>query len=193
MITRNPKNILLADDSAFFRIKLSTILIEAGHRVTFASDGREVIKRLKVDPGGIDLLILDLQMPHIDGFRVIEWMRDNGYIGRFPTLAVTGSYEPGEVAGRLRTLGASGLVTKDFTPEQVIHCINRILFPEKADVRVQPRAPVSVMVDYTVEDETYTWSLLNISSTGVFLRTRMDLLRGSKVGQVKPEKISATS
>jgi CheY-like chemotaxis protein len=185
MITKNPKNILLADDSAYFRIKLSTILTEVGHRVTFASDGRKVIKKLQGDPGtpgGIDLLILDLQMPFIDGFMVLEWMKEDCYIGRFPTLAVTASYVHSEMVGRLRSLGASGLITKDFIPEQVIHCVNRMLFPEKMAMSVHPRAPISVLVDYTVKDETYTSSLINISATGVFLRTRMNLSPGSVVG-----------
>jgi uncharacterized protein (TIGR02266 family) len=182
MITKNPKNILLADDSSFFRIRLSTTLIEAGHEVTFASKGREVKGKLREDPDGFDLLILDLQLPRIDGFGVLEWMKESGYIGRLPTLTVMAVFEAGGVVERLRSLGVSALVTKDFTPEQVIHRINRLLFPQKADDRVQPRAPLSALVDYTVEDETYTWSLLNISTTGVFLRTRMDLLPGSMVG-----------
>jgi CheY-like chemotaxis protein len=46
MITKTPKDSLLADDSEFFRTKLSDILIEAGHKVTFASDGREVINKV---------------------------------------------------------------------------------------------------------------------------------------------------
>ncbi len=70
MITKNSKNIMVADDSLFFRTKLSDILVEAGHRVRFAKDGREVISELKIDPGGVDLLMLDLQLPEIDGFGV---------------------------------------------------------------------------------------------------------------------------
>jgi CheY-like chemotaxis protein len=48
MITENSKNILLADDSVFFRTKLSDILIEAGHKISFASDGREVINKVQL-------------------------------------------------------------------------------------------------------------------------------------------------
>jgi uncharacterized protein (TIGR02266 family) len=179
MITKDPKNILVADDSVFFRTKLSAILIEVGHKVTFASDGREVIKKLQEDPNGIDLVILDLQMPHIDGFGVLEWMKNNGCNDRFPTLAVSGVYEPGEVMDRLRSLGVKGLMTKGFTPEQVIHRINQMLFPQKVEDRVEPRAPISAPVDFTLGDETYTGFLLNISSTGLFLHTRIDLLPGS--------------
>ncbi len=38
MITKDSKNILLADDSLFFRTKLSDILVEAGHKVRFSKD-----------------------------------------------------------------------------------------------------------------------------------------------------------
>jgi uncharacterized protein (TIGR02266 family) len=179
MITKTSKNILVADDSVFFRTKLSAILTETGHKVIFASDGREVIEKLQEDPNGIDLVILDLQMPHIDGFGVLEWMTNNGCNDRFPTLVISGVYEPGEVMERLKSLGVRGLMTKGFTPEQVIHRINHILFPQKVEDRVEPRAPISAPVDFALGDATYTGFLLNISSTGLFLHTRMDLLPGS--------------
>jgi CheY-like chemotaxis protein len=123
MITNDAKNILIADDSIFFRTKLSAILNEAGHVVTYASDGREVIAiiaKLKENPSDIDIIILDLQMPHIDGFGVLEWMKQNGHVKKFPVLAVTGVYEPHDVIEKLKALGARGLMTKGFTPEQVI-------------------------------------------------------------------------
>ncbi len=181
MITTEPKNILVADDSVFFRTRLSDILVEAGHRVKFARDGREVINELKIDPGGIDLLILDIQMPNIDGFGVLEWMGNNGYIGRFPVLAVTGVYELTQVLNRLKELGASGLITKGFTPEQIVHRINMMLYPEKMSQRIDTRVPVSLPVDFSRGDVTFTGFLLNISSTGVFLHTKEDLLPGSMV------------
>jgi uncharacterized protein (TIGR02266 family) len=179
MITKDSKNILVADDSVFFRTKLSAILIEAGHKVTFARDGREVINKVQEEPKDIDLLILDLQMPHIDGFGALEWMNENGHRGRFPVLAVTGVYEPGDVVDRLKSLGVSGLMTKGFTPEQVLHRINQILFPQKADERTAKRVPISVPVDYTLGDTTSTGFLLNVSMGGLFLHTRTDLLPGS--------------
>lgn len=179
MITKNAKNILLADDSIFFRTRLSTILTEAGHQVTLATDGRETIKRLREDPDATDLLILDLQMPHIDGFGVLEWMKQNGYIGRVPVLAITGVYGPEEVVGRLKSLGASGFMTKGFSPEEIIYRINRLLFPDKADEGVEPRVPIAVPVDYTFDDTTYTGFLLNISATGLFLHTMVGLLPGT--------------
>ena len=112
MIVKTSKNILLADDSVFFRTKLSAILTEAGHRVRFASDGREVIKEIQIDSKGVDLLVLDLQMPEVDGFGVLEWINNNGFKGKFPVLAVTGVYDVSEIFGKLKDMGANGLMTK---------------------------------------------------------------------------------
>lgn len=182
MITHESKNILVADDSVFFRTKLSAILIEAGHRVKFASDGKDVIREIQIDPAGIDLLVLDLQMPNVDGFGVLEWMRQNGYKDNFPVLAVTGVYERSEVLDRIKDLGAKGLMTKGFTPEQVIYWVNRLLFPEKKPDRMVERIPVSAPVDFTIGGESsHTGFLLNISPGGLFLHTRMELLPGTMI------------
>ncbi|MCC6502728.1 MAG: response regulator [Deltaproteobacteria bacterium] len=180
MITKDSKNILIADDSVFFRTKLSDILVEAGHKVRFAKDGRELISELKIDARGIDLLMLDLQMPDIDGFGVLQWLSDEGLRGTFPVLIITGVYEPGEIMDRLRSLGASGLMTKGLTPEQIIFRVNRLLFPEKtAQGQPRTRVPVSLPVDFMLGDLTRTGFLLNVSETGAFLHTKFELLTGS--------------
>ena len=60
------------------------LLTEAGHEVKCVSDGRGVIEELQGNSDGFALLLLDLQMPYIDGYEVLEWMRDNSLAGRFP-------------------------------------------------------------------------------------------------------------
>lgn len=182
MITKDSKRVLIADDSVFFRTKLSDILVEAGHKVRFAKDGREVINELKIDGGSLDLLILDLQMPDIDGFGVLKWMSENGFKGKFPVLAITGVYEVAQVVDRIKELGASGLMTKGFTPEQIIFRINRILFPEKtAHGNPRDRVPISIPVDFTIGELTRTGFLLNISDSGTFLHTKTEILTGTMV------------
>ncbi len=181
MITRECKTILLADDSIFFRTKLSTILTEAGHRVKFARDGKEVIEEISIDPSGIDLLILDLQMPEIDGFGVLKWMREKGHLGKFPVLAITGVYESSEVLEKVRSAGADGLMTKGFSPEQVLYRVHQLLFPENTAQRATDRVPLSVPADFTVGERTFTGFLLNISPNGLFLHTLEELLPGTVV------------
>lgn len=174
MITKDSKCILVADDSEFFRVKLSDILTEAGHKTKFVDDGRGVIEELKKGSDDIDLVLLDLQMPEVDGFAVLAWINDNGLAGKFPVLAVTGAYEPSHVLDRLRTLGAAGLMTKAFSPEQVMHRVNRLLFPEKI-TRGESRVPISIPVDFSADGTSYTGYLLNLSSTGLFLHAKQEL------------------
>ncbi|MBI5885779.1 MAG: response regulator [Deltaproteobacteria bacterium] len=181
MITKDSKNIYIADDSIFFRTKLSDILVEAGHKVRFARDGNELLREIQIDHDKIDLLILDLQMPEIDGFGVLKWLKENGYAGKFPVLVVTSVYEAAHVVDNLRELGATGLMTKGFTPEQIIFRVNRILFPEKSAQRAPAeRVPISLPVDFTLgEDKKQTGFILNISEGGTFLHTNAQLLIGA--------------
>jgi uncharacterized protein (TIGR02266 family) len=182
MITSTSKNILLVDDSEFFRKKLGRILDEAGHSVSFASDGAEVKQRLQKTPAEIDLLVLDLHMPGLDGFGVLEWMANEGFTGRLPVLVVTGEYKPEEVVERINPRVTSGIMTKDFSPEQVVFQINKLLFPQKSEDRVDPRVPVSAPVEYVVGDTIERGFLLNISAKGMFLHTRTELIPGLNVG-----------
>ncbi len=181
MITENSRNVLVADDSIFFRVKLSDVLIEAGHKVRFATNGKEVINEISTDSDGIDLLMLDMQMPGIDGFGVLRWIKESGYIGKFPVLVVTGAYELAGIMAKIKELGASGLMTKGFSPEEILFRVNRFLFPEKCSSGGRPdeRAILSVPADFTVGDAAYTGFLLNISLDGLFLHTNVELLTGT--------------
>jgi CheY-like chemotaxis protein len=99
-MTKKTKSILVADDSLFFRTKISDILSEAGHRVSLATDGMQAITMLKENPSDIDLLTLDLHMPQIDGFGVLHWM----------------------------TLGASGFMSKGCSRHEILGNVNQMLF-----------------------------------------------------------------
>jgi CheY-like chemotaxis protein len=119
-------------------------------------------------------------MPDIDGFGVLQWIAEAGLRGAFPVLVITGVYEPGEIMDRLRGLGASGLMTKGLTPEQIIFRVNRLLFPEKAAQGApRMRVPVSLPVDFMLGELNRTGFLLNISETGAFLHTKSELLTGA--------------
>lgn len=182
MITKDAKNIFIVDDSVFFRTKLSDILTAAGHNVRFAQDGREVIDELRINSGLVDLLILDLQIPDINGFGVLHWINDNDRNGKFPVLVVTGVYEPLVVLERLKALGAAGLITKALTPEQILFRVNRLLFHSRHTEGVlRTRVPVSTPADFIVGEITRTGYLLNISETGAFLKTKIELLAGTRL------------
>jgi len=181
MVTDDPKNILVADDSLFFRIKLSDVLIEAGHKVTAAKDGAEAIEMLK--GGGTDLLILDLQMPVVDGFGVLTWIAENGMKGGFPVLAITGVFEPAAVLENLKALGASGFMSKDLSPEEIVFRVNRLLFFDRLSGKrtLRERVPVTIPADFTYGSARKSGTIINLSETGAFLHTKVELLKGTPI------------
>ncbi len=181
MITKDPRNILIADDSIFFRTRLSDILTEAGHSVRLAKEGVDVIKELE---GGspFDLLVLDIQLSNVDGFGVIQWMKENSFSEKVPVLAVTGAHELPDVLRRLGELGVAGVISKASTPEQIVHRINMLLFQKKKGLRLESRVPVTIPVDFSIGERCLSGLLLNISSVGTFLHTREDIAPGTIVG-----------
>ncbi len=174
MPQKKPKNILIVDDSPFFRMKLNEILLKAGYAVREPQNGREAIEEIGKGVAGIDLLVLDLEMPDIDGFGVLKWIEENGHRGAFPILAISGIYEPTYVMGKLRSHGAVGFMQKDLPPEYILFNIDRVLTSSIEWIE-KGRIPVYLPVLFTVKEAKYTGHLINVSEGGALLRTRTGL------------------
>ena len=71
--SRMPATILLADDSTIERQALAHFLRRQGYGVEECEDGRSVINHLQENE--VDLLLLDLQMPNVDGFEVLNYLQ----------------------------------------------------------------------------------------------------------------------
>lgn len=87
---REDLTILLADDAEDNRLVVQAFLEETPYRVVTATDGAEALERFKA--GGVDLVLMDLLMPVLDGFRAVEgiraWERERGAT-RTPIIALT--------------------------------------------------------------------------------------------------------
>jgi len=80
-------NILIAEDNAVNRELLRELLEMRGHTVTEACDGEEALRMLEQTQP--DLLLLDIGMPLLDGFGVVQQIRENPRFGSLPVVAVT--------------------------------------------------------------------------------------------------------
>lgn len=81
--------ILLADDNLPSRELMREILEASGHRVTEAVNGRDALDEIRQNRP--DMVFLDLQMPVMDGFSVIQELRCDILFRRLPVIAVTAS------------------------------------------------------------------------------------------------------
>ena len=117
--------ILVVDDSNIMREMIVACLRPlSGAAFAHAASGLEAIERLSLQP--CDLVVLDLNMPDIGGYEVIEFVRAQDRLKALPILVLT---TRGDEESRARALdtGASSFLTKPFTPEQILREVTSLL------------------------------------------------------------------
>ncbi|WNX84223.1 response regulator transcription factor [Agathobaculum sp. NTUH-O15-33] len=108
--------ILIADDEARIRRLVSDFLKRDGHTIMEAGDGREALNLLENRRAGIDLAILDVMMPGMDGFSVLhELRRQEEENTHLPVMMLTARAEDADQVRGLED-GADDYVTKPFSP-----------------------------------------------------------------------------
>lgn len=117
------KRILIVDDSATVRQVLRMTLSGAGYDIVEASDGQEAVVYL-VD-NKIDMLVTDLNMPNMDGIELIGQVRRSPGNRFMPIVMLTTESQP-ELKKKGKSAGASGWITKPFTPEQMLSVVQMV-------------------------------------------------------------------
>lgn len=111
------KKILVCEDESAIRDFVVINLVRAGYDVIEADCGEEALRKYEENNGDIDVALLDVMMPGIDGFQVCkELRRQNGGIGIIMLTAKT--QEMDKVTGLM--LGADDYVTKPFSPSELV-------------------------------------------------------------------------
>ena len=118
------KKVLVADDKATGRELVRTVLEKSGHQVFEASDGAEaVVQARRIHP---DLIILDIHMPGLDGFGVIEQLRREEGFAATPIIALTASAMMGD-RERAISVGFTGYITKPIRLQALRAEVERLL------------------------------------------------------------------
>ena len=111
-LLQNKSQILLVDDSAMNRMMLTEILGDSYH-VLEAENGRECMEKLQAEAGNIALVLLDINMPVMDGFEVLKAMNANHTIEDIPVIMIS-SEDSDATIRRSYELGASDYVNRPF-------------------------------------------------------------------------------
>ncbi len=101
--------ILIVDDESDFRVMLGKVLAMEGHQVSFAGNGWEAL--LVLDADGIDLCIVDVMMPGMDGPTLLRILRNASRHSTLPVIVVS-VLDMGETTSRLAGIGVSGILKK---------------------------------------------------------------------------------
>ncbi|MCP3139912.1 hybrid sensor histidine kinase/response regulator [Pyxidicoccus xibeiensis] len=119
------RRVLLADDSPTTRALEQSILEGAGYEVVACVDGAEAWERLQA--GGADALVLDVEMPRMDGFSLTETVRASPRFSRLPVVLVTARGKPEDQARGLRAGASAYLVKSAFDPTSLLETLRRLL------------------------------------------------------------------
>jgi len=130
-------SVLVVDDDAHIREVARFALARAGHDVELATDGLAAESRLA--RGAIDLVVLDILMPELDGFAVCRRLR-----GRVPVVFLSSR---GEEADRVLglDLGADDYLAKPFSPRELVARVAAVL-RRTAQTSPEAVAPLPVLV-----------------------------------------------
>ena len=111
-LLQNKSQILLVDDSAMSRMILKEIL-GGDYSILEAENGQECLEKMQAEAGNIALVLLDINMPVLDGFEVLKAMNINHTIEDIPVIMIS-SDDSDAAIRRSYELGASDYVTRPF-------------------------------------------------------------------------------
>ena len=165
-------HLLLVEDDELLRDGLSAQLTKAGHAVSATPDGEQALPLLEAQR--FDAVILDLGLPGMDGFAVLQWIRQ-----RFSALPVLILTARDDVDDRVRglTAGADDYLTKPFNVAELearlLALLRRARLPAfggslevdgsaNCRLRVDPQLPLAWLNDEPLEVTHREWALLGL-------------------------------
>ncbi|HRV91694.1 MAG TPA: SpoIIE family protein phosphatase [Anaerolineae bacterium] len=113
MSDAKPGCVLIVDDHKTNRMKMAFGIKNLGHTVEMAENGRQALEILRAQ--AIDLVLLDIVMPEMDGFQVLETMKRDKVLRNIPVIVISAETEMEQVVKGIE-LGAEDYLPKSFDP-----------------------------------------------------------------------------
>jgi two-component system OmpR family response regulator len=168
-------SVLVVDDDAHIREVARFALARAGHAVELAHDGEIAYTRLA--RGGIDLVVLDVLMPELDGFALCRRLRASG---RVPIVFLSSR---GEEADRVLglDLGADDYLAKPFSPRELVARVAAVL-RRTAERQLPAAQPVLAIGAVTIDRDRHelraSGQPLDVTATELRLLSSLAVNRG---------------
>jgi CheY-like chemotaxis protein len=119
------KKILLVEDEEIMIDLLQKKLSREGYEVFVARDGEEGLKKMREMDPKPDLILLDIVMPKMGGFEVMEEMAKDEKLKNIPVIVISNSGQPVEL-DRAKKLGAKDwLIKTEFDPKEVLEKVKK--------------------------------------------------------------------
>jgi CheY-like chemotaxis protein len=115
---------LIVENEVSNRILIEKVLSTRGYRCISASNGQEALNIL--DSESVDLILTDLSMPVLDGYRTTQLIRARPALTHVPIVAVT-AYALNDESEAALNMGCTEYLTKPFKPRQLLEVVQRLL------------------------------------------------------------------
>lgn len=114
-MTSGQGSILVVDDNSVNRMLLTRALQEQAYQVTTAEDGQQALERLHADGSSVDVVLLDILMPKLDGYQTLAAIKADDATRHIPVIMISAVDEL-DSAIRCIELGATDYLPKPFNP-----------------------------------------------------------------------------
>ena len=118
-----PRKILAVDDEVNIVRLVQVNLERAGYTVVTANDGKEALDKVRDE--NPDLVVLDVMMPYMDGFEVLQTLRRNPATRDIPVIMLTAKAQDADVFKGWQS-GVDCYLTKPFNPMELLSFVKRI-------------------------------------------------------------------
>lgn len=117
--------VLIIDDDPYLLEPMQIILESAGYAVIAAQNGLQAVEILCKQQTSIDVIVVDLMMPVMDGFMFLEWLRQEAAL-TLPVLVQT-AVNRVQITNRLTEMGASDVLIKPAQPGELLERLQQLL------------------------------------------------------------------
>jgi uncharacterized protein (TIGR02266 family) len=174
------KTVIVADDTAFVRDRFKAALDNAGHRALTVGTGPELLATLRQERDAVDLIVLDLRLPHGHGPELLKAIRKLDE--RQPAVVIfSGTIANADEVKQLSSLGVSGYVNEYTAVQHILPSLAPHMFPAHYNRRSSPRVVLGIPVSYRFGNTIAAALTLNIGDGGLAVRTTSPLDVGTPV------------
>ncbi len=151
-------HVLVVDDNRVNRMMLSHALEAQGHQVSTAEDGRQALQLLRSEqPGTFDVILLDILMPELDGYQVLEQVKADDRLHHVPVIMISAVDEMDSVI-RCVEMGATDYLPKPFDPALLRARLNSSLAEKQLrDLELEYLEQVGYVIDAAAKVEAATF------------------------------------
>ncbi len=174
------KTVVIADDTAFVRDRFRIALENSGHRAIAVKSAAELLARVRADLPDIDLIVLDLRLPHAPGVDLVRGIRKLDE-GRLPILIFSGTIANADEVRELAGLGVAGYVNEYSAVQHILPSLAPHLFPDNFNRRSSPRVVLGIPIQYRFGNTIAAALTLNLSHGGIAIRTTSPLDSATKI------------